>query len=138
MKQKELIESSNITAKLIRSTVQQFGGWESFQESAQDVSTHGIDGGYGAFIYYSDTVPFFKRNKKEIMELANDQAEEFGQGTLEMINGFGCMESLDLTIDELARAIYSGKGDLTTNIFNCLAWYAGEEVCRSYCDLIED
>ena len=61
---KNMIENSEIPASLIRSTIKQFGGFESFRESAPDVSNHGIAGGFNGFIYYSDTCDFFKRNKE--------------------------------------------------------------------------
>ena len=68
---KQLIEKSgHIDPKLIRAVVNQFGGWESFKESAEDVTNHGIDGGYGGFVYYNETCAFFKRNRGAIMELA--------------------------------------------------------------------
>ena len=134
----EMIKNSNIQASLIRSTIKQFGGFESFKESAQDVSNHGIDGGFHGFIYYTDTCAFFKRNRKEIMAMAEAMANDFGQGTLEMIAGFNCMKSLDVTQDEIARAIYTGKGEVAEQIETCLAWYAGEGVSRLYVDLTEN
>ena len=130
-----LIENSNIPATLIRSTVKQFGGWDCFKESAQDVTNHGIDGGFGGFIYHVDTIDFTRRNKKAILEMAEEQAEDFGQGMFEMIMGLNCMKGFGR--DEIAESIHTGEGDDVTTVFNCLAWYAGEEVCHAYSDLIE-
>lgn len=134
----EMIKNSNIPAKLIRSTVKQFGGFESFKESAQDVTNHSIAGGFHGFIYYTDTCKFFKKNRKEILEMAQSMADDFGQGMLEMVAGFNCMKSLDVSQDEIARAIYTGKGEVVEQIENCLAWFAGEEVSRLYVDLTEN
>ncbi|HAR39070.1 MAG TPA: hypothetical protein DCS09_11140 [Porphyromonadaceae bacterium] len=134
---KSLIENSNIPAGLIRATVSQFGGFESFKECAPDVNNHGIGGGFHGFIYYTDTVKFFRNQRVNIIEMAKSQAEDFGVGMLEMIAGFGCMKSLDISEDEIARAMYTGKGEMSEQIMNCLAWYAGEEVARAYCDMVE-
>ena len=132
---KGMIENSNIPAKLIRSAIRQFGGFESFKELASDVSNYGINGGFHGFIYYVDTVAFFKRNRHEIMAMAENYADDFGTGVLEMIRGFNCMKGFE--IDEIARVVYAGKGDCSEQIHNCLSWYAGEEVCRLYTDLME-
>lgn len=140
---KQLIDNSNIPAKLIRSTITQFGGWDSFRECAQDVTNHGIDGGFHGFIYYVDTTKFFRKNRNMIMELATEQATGFGdRGALEMIRNFNCLidkrtRKPDFSADEIARAIYQSKGDCVDIIQNALAWYAGEEVARAYCDLLD-
>jgi hypothetical protein len=135
----KLIESTNIPESLVRAVIRQFGGWESFTESAEDVSNHGIDGGFHGFIYYADTEPFAKRNRKAIAEMASAQASEFGTGVIEMIRGFGCFRnSTKPTDEEIGSALYAGKDvDDGLPVLNALAWYAGEEVCRAYVDLIE-
>lgn len=134
---KTMIEKSDIPAKLIRSTINQLGGFESFKESARDITRHGIDGGFHGFIYYSDTMDFFKRNRKDILVILQNDVECFGSsGLLEFIKSFNCAN--DCTIDEIARAIYQGKGDCVEQVYNCLAWYAGETVCRLYDDLTQD
>ena len=132
---KDMTENSDIPAPLIRSTIRQFGGLESFRESAVDVVSHGISGGFHGFIYHADTAAFFKRNRKHILTILRNDAECFGQGLLEMVQGFRCLGP-DYSLDEIARAIYSGKGDGVAQIYNCLCWYAGEAVCRLYTDLI--
>lgn len=132
---KDIIKKSDMPADLVRSTIRQFGGFEAFKESASDVVNHGICGGFHGFIYYTDTVAFFKRNREHILTILRNDAECFDQGLLEMVQGFRCLGS-DYSLDEIARAIYAGKGDGVAQIYNCLSWYAGETVCRLYTDLI--
>lgn len=134
-----LIESTNIPASLVRAVVRQMGGWESFTESAPDICRHGIDGGFNGFIYYTDTEPFAKRNLEAINELASGQAQELGSdSTLAMIRGFGCFRGDTLSDGELMRALCHGKNPPDgPNILNALAWYAGEEVSRAYCDAFD-
>ena len=133
---KDMIKYSNYPAKLIRSTVRQFGGFESFKESAPDVYSHGISGGFHGFIYYMDTEDFFNRNRDTIMELAEETADMLGIGMFEMIAGFRCMKGFRM--DEIAKAIYTGRGDCADQIKNCMAWFAGEEVCRLYVEMVEE
>lgn len=144
---KQLIKNAgHISPKLIKAVVNQFGGWEQFTESANDVTNHGINGGFGGFIYYSETCEFFKKNRAAIMELAEEQAAQLGDGgALEMIQSFNCFSSgsypnrkPDFTQSELAEGIYRGRGEYADQIQNGLAWYAGEEVCRAYVDMIDN
>jgi hypothetical protein len=129
----KLIDGSNIPESLIRAVVRQMGGWESFTESAPDICRGGIDGGFHGFIYTQDTWQFAKRNRESIAKMASEQASDFGTGIMEMIRGFGCFRNgTKPTDEEIGRALYAGeRGDVS----NALAWYAGEEVSRAYCDL---
>lgn len=135
----QFIAESGLNASLVRSTVRQCGGWDSFQESAQDVCNHGANAGFGNFIYYTDTVAFSKRNKKAILELCKEQAEEFygSKCTIyEFIAGFNCLKGI--TAYDVANALLCGYGDYWPDqIYNALAWYALEEMARRYCDIIE-
>ena len=137
MKQSDFIKQSHIPAELIRAVVRQSRGWGQFQEIAADVTNHGASGGFGGWIYYTETNAFTKRNKKAILAYAAEQAKEFGQGLLETIAGFNVFKRDPVSVDEVARAIYQGRGDMAEQILNVLAWYALEEVARAYVDAIE-
>jgi len=132
---KALIESTNIPETLIRAVVRQMGGWESFKESAPDITRHGIDGGFHGFIYYSETEPFAKRNRKDILDLATQQAEDFGIELIEMIEGFGCFGNSKPTRAEIVEGLAGISNE--SQVPNALAWYAGEEVARAYCDAFD-
>lgn len=137
--QKKLIESSNIPASLIRAVVRQIGGWDSFTEKAADITNHGINGGFSGFTYYTETEKFAKDNRDAISELASSQAQDCGfDSTFAMIRGFGCFKGDTLTDCELMNALCKGRNPKDgPNILNGLAWLAGEEVARAYCDLLE-
>ena len=137
---KTLINNSSIPAGLIRAVVKTMNGWDSFKESAQDVVDHGASCGFGSFIYYTDTITFAAKNRKAIAELAAHQAADFGDSSeIEMILGFNQLRQEDLTISDIARALYGRltDEDKKTTIYNVLAWYALEEVARAYCDILE-
>ena len=110
-------------------------------ESVRDVNNHGIDGGFGGFVYYSDTVKFYNRHKKAILAMAEEMAFSLGEDMLSMIQNFNCLSSgrypnrkPDYSQNEIAQAIYSGRGDCVTQIKNAMAWFAAEEVCRMFED----
>jgi hypothetical protein len=132
--QAQFLSTTCIDAKLARAVIRQLGGWSQFKEFAVDICNHGIDSGFSGFTYYSDTVPFFTRNRRAIIDLAKEQAADFGQGVLEMIAGFNCLNG-DYTSDEIGETLFGRNPD--TQIANALAWYAGEEVCRSFVDMSE-
>lgn len=134
-----LIESTDIPPALVRAVVRQVGGWKSFVKSAPDIAKHGIDGGFQGFIYYTDTELFASRNRNEIAQMASNQASEFGVGVFDRIRSFGCFRHATPPSDEaIGSALYAGKdvpGEV--NMLNFLAWYAGEEVARAYCDAFD-
>lgn len=132
---KKFCEYSNIDSKLIKAVVRQSGGWEAFQEKARDIYNHGIMGGYGGWIYYSETVNFYTKNRALIVSLAEKQAQEDGD-TVSMVKGFCCLND-DYNHSEVAKTLYGRKKDIDTQIANALAWYACEEVARSFCDMME-
>lgn len=112
-------------------------GWENFTNMARDLQRGGIDGGFHGFIYTADTTAFAKRNRAAIQEMAKDQADDFGTGIIEMVQGFGCFRNDKPSEHEVATALYGGKPvDGTDNVLNALAWYAGEEIAREYMDSI--
>lgn len=135
----QFIAESGLPASLVRSTVRQCGGWEMFQEDAKNLQlcSCGAAGGFNGFIYHSETVPFSRRNKKALLELCKEQANDiYGHGMTipGFIAGFNCV---GCDAEQVAIALYTGKGDNVTEVYNALAWYALEEVARRYCDILE-
>lgn len=132
---KTVLAENKKFSKLIKAVTSKVG-----IESIEDVNRHGIGGGFGGFIYYYDTLPFFKKYKKQILELAEDMAPSICEGgALELIQNFNCLSSgqypnkkPNYTQTEIAQAIYSGKGENATQVQNAMAWFAAEEVCRMF------
>ena len=145
--QKQVIENFPGSPKLARAVIKQLGGWESFKESAPDITKNGIDGGFGGMIYYSENVPFAEKHKTDILELARYWADQLGsESAYGMIARFNCLRGSDITpamvdrlvhIDKRANLADDDEGD-RTQIFNALAWFAGEEVAQVYNNLLEE
>ena len=93
--------------------------------------------GVSGFIYYSDTCKFFEDNQREIVEMAKEMADDFGQDVVSMIARFGCLTDDRETRDEIGQAVY-GKYRMeeseSTNVPNALAWFALKEVARFVTD----
>jgi hypothetical protein len=130
-----LIEYTNIPESLVRAVVRQMGGWESFKESAPNITRHGISGGFHGFIYYTDTLRFAHTHREAILEMASEQAKECGLGLVEMIEGFNCLKDCKPTDLELVEGLAGISNE--KQVPNALAWFAGEEVARAYCNMTE-
>ena len=124
-----------MNTKLIMAVVRQLGYDrvdEEVKDYLKDVTKHGANGGFNGFIYYSDTISFFRKNKKLIVELAEDMAERIGEDVLPMINSFNCLKDYELSNSQIGKVLYgkfSNSGDNST-IMNALSWFALEEVAR--------
>ena len=104
-------------------------------ESLIDVANHGASGGYGSFCYYSDTVAFYKKNKKDILKIACQDANDLGVTLTNMVSTFGHLKSnSDITIHEIDRVLSGQLTDEynTNQIFNIMTWYALESVAYDY------
>ena len=132
---KSFINESNIPAPLIRAVVKQSGGWDSFQEMARDVAAHGADAGFSGWIYYRETMEFFRKNRRTILEYAEEMAHDLGENVLSMIQGFGIFRNSPIDTQDLAKALYTGKGDEVIRVYNVMSWFALEEVSIAYTDL---
>lgn len=107
------------------------------REQLADVARHGADAGWSGFTYYSETCQFYKAHKAEIIELAKQTADDLGESMIGMIRNFACLTSgqypnrkPDYTEDEIAEALYSGRGECADVIRNAMAWFALEEIAR--------
>lgn len=134
-----IANAGNIPESLIKAVIRQSGGLARFVEMAPDISNHGISGGFSGWIYYNETEPFAKRNRKAIAEMAKNQAEDFGSTVSEMVQGFGQFRnSKDKPSEaEIWEALTSGKDGSGHNLLNIFAWYAAEEVARIVYDMLD-
>lgn len=97
-----------------------------------DILSHGIDGGYGQFIYCSDTHAFAMKHRKHIITLLEERAEGFDMEVVEMVANFGYFRTNKMDNEDrkqLYRYLGGGKPEQCT-ITNLMCWYAVEEVCR--------
>ena len=138
-KMSDFLKAANINPKLGGAVIRQFGGWENFREKAHDVANHGIDGGFSGFIYYDDTVSFTKKHKKLIIENVKQFADEIGESFAKVIADFNCLKKSGITDDDVITALMyprSCEEYITTQVYNALAWDAGETVAREYADFV--
>jgi hypothetical protein len=129
-----------ITALGYRST----GGLESLKNlsaNLADCAKHGADGGFPGFIYYCDTLAFFRRNRQDIVKNLELTAEEMGQNIISMVQGFGVFRyETPPAVNDIGRALWGTgalKDDLTS-LYNVFAWFCLEEISHVWYRYLED
>ena len=136
MKQSTQLSKAKVLANnpqfksLINAVINQLGGTDSLE----DIRSHGIDGGYSGFIYYTDTHAFAMKNRKQIVALLEEQAEQLGEEVVAMVSSFGTFRHNPMDNEdrkELYRYLGMGKCEQST-ITNLMAWFAAEEVARMF------
>ena len=132
---KQFCKNSNIDAGLIRAVVRQSGGWQSFQEMAPDITNHGINGGFSGWIYYTETCQFYAKNQGAIVALVERQYIEYGCSPIDLVSSFRCLDADDK--QNVGKTIYGNKRQHDTQVANALAWFAAEEVARSFVEWSE-
>jgi len=113
--------------RLINAVIRNIG-----KEAIQDVNNYGINRGFRGFIYYSDTVKFFKTYKNDIMKMAEELADNMGEDPFTMIKNFVCLND-NYSYSEIGEAIFNSKTD-NSQIRNAMAWFAAKEVCMWFED----
>lgn len=132
---KNFCKFSSINPDLIRAVIRQSGGWSDFQEKAPDITNHGIVGGFSGWIYYTETCEFYAKNQSLIVELVESQTYDYGyQSAQDMVKDF---RYLDATLSEIGCTLYGNKRQHDIQVANALAWFAAEEVARSFADWVD-
>ena len=139
IKMSDFLKAANINPKLTGAVIRQFGGWEDFKEKAPDVANHGINGGFCGFTYYDETIAFAKKHKKLIIENIMQFADEFGESFTKVIAGFNCLKNTGIAENDVMLALMSPRSCddfVLQQVYNALAWYAGETVAHEYTDFV--
>lgn len=131
---KQFCEYSNIDAGLIRAVIRQSGGWGDFQDMAQDICNYGISGGFGGWIYYTETCQFYAKNQGAIVALVEQWANDSNLSPIDFVAGFHCC---DADNPNVGKTLYGNKRQHDTIVANALAWFVAEEVARSFVDWSE-
>ena len=144
-----LVQNSSFTEKTINNVISALGfSLKCSQESVSELSTqfencaeHGADCGIPGFIYYSETIPFFQKNRQDIINHMEQTAAELGTDIIAMVQGFGVFRNSGKpTPSEVGRALWdrSRQSEELTTLYNVFAWYALEEVSRTWYRYLEE
>ena len=106
----------------------------------QKCAEHGADSGFPGFILYTETVPFFKKNRHDIVNHMEQTAADMGTDIITMVQDFGVFRKSEKpTPSQVGKALYDSRiwPELYT-LYNVFAWYALEEVSRTWYRYLED
>jgi len=106
----------------------------------ENCTENGANVGFCGFIYYNETISFYKANRKDIVSHMEHTAEEIGTDIISMVQCFGVFSnSQKPTAGQVGKALWGmvNNPDLT-NLYNVFAWYALEEVSRTWYMYLED
>jgi hypothetical protein len=141
--------NSSFPERTVNNVIEAFGyplkgKGDTFKELSVDFvncAEYGANIGISGFIYYSETTAFFRKNRTAIASHIERTAAEFGTDIFSMVQGFGIFRNSDKpTPTEIGKALWdSGQShpDLTS-LYNVFAWYALEEVSRTWYSYLEE
>lgn len=115
--------------------------YKDIDATLKDIANYGINGGFGGFIYYSDTCDFFDNNADAIIARAEDLADELGQNLLDFVNSFRILEGNAYRVSDMVKIVQS-KGELEdfklTQLKDALAKFIAEDIARDYINMLEE
>lgn len=114
--------------RLVKATINHLGN----ETYLQDVYNHGANMGFPGFTYHTEMIKFFKKYKKEIMELAENTVANLGEDVLGMIANFNCLKDAKFSSSQIGKVLYGRFFDNPDSIIiiNALSWFVLEEVAR--------
>jgi hypothetical protein len=145
-----LVSYSGFSNKTVNSVITSLGynphkanaaEFKELSGTLQDCSKHGADGGFSGFINYSDTIPFFKKHRLDIVAHMEQTAADMGTDIISMIQNFGVFRYSDKpTPSEVGHALWdkSKEWPELTDLYNVFAWYALEEISHTWNRYLED
>ena len=114
---------------LAEAVIKQSGGWDSFQEDAPDIASHGASGGFNGFIYYRNTIEFYDDNRVSILRAFQDQCIEFGEPMAQALARFNCLDCSDAQAESFLIGL---NDDGQTDFKNALSWWSLEYVAGQF------
>ena len=130
MTYKQLRENNPQFKPLITAVKKQLGcDAKEFMERLDDVrsSSCGANAGFTGFIYCTETVLFWRKNRAKIKGLMQYEADNFGDEVIGMVKNFNSVEG-NFSEDEIGRAIYGEYDYHLDSHYDTFAKYALEEV----------
>jgi hypothetical protein len=144
-----LYQNSGFTATTVNNVIKALGYplhgsgrmFNDLSMQFQNCSEHGANVGFCGFIYYDETIAFYKANRQDIVDHMENMAREIGTDIISMIQGFGVFRNSEKpTTGEIGKALWGrekSRGDFTT-LYNVFSWYALEEVSRTWYRYLEE
>lgn len=137
MKPSKYFKETGLNKELVEAVFDQLGmDFDDLCENASDYCD--ASAGVSGFIYYSETHSFAMDNRDLIIDLLDQQADDFGYSVEEMVNGFGVFKgSMDADDKKDLKNYLRGKEVEQGTVTNVLAWFALETVMYDLSNWVE-
>jgi len=101
-------------------------------EDVQDIGEHGADTGIDGFISTNEMNIFFRKYRKNIIQLIKEIANEIGQEPIEMILDFRQVKGSQYTSFQIAELLFTDEIDNEDSriLYMILVYFTVEEICR--------
>ena len=121
-----------------------FGNNEEFKKLSSlltQCSLRGADTGFSGFINISETISFFIRHRKDIINHMEQTAADCGMDIISMVQNFGIFKNSDKpSISDVGKALWD-KSQIYIkyfNLYNVFSWYALEEIAHTWQRYLEN
>ena len=131
---------NNVISTLGYSLQNSYGELKDLSSKLENCAENGANVGFVGFIYYNETIPFFKKHRQDIVHHMENAATEMGTDIISMVQSFGVFRnSTKPTVGEIGKALWgSGQSPHLTSLYNVFAWYALEEIAHTWYRYLED
>jgi len=141
---------SGFSGKTINSVIYSLGfhALHCTKEELKEISTifincskYGVHNDVTGFFYYTETIPFYKKHREDIVKHMENTAEEIGTDIISMVQNFSVFSDKDKpTISEVGKALWdkSKPHNELTELYNVFALYTLEEISRTWEYYIEE
>ena len=144
-----LVRHSNFKERTINNIIRALGfplrgSGVTFSELStqfENCAEYGANIGISGFIYYSDTLAFFRKHRCDIVSYMEQSAAEMGTDIISMVQGFGVFRNSDKPeVSEVGKALWDSSQywPELSSLYNVFAWYALEEVSRTWYRYLEE
>jgi len=141
--------NSNLQEKTVNNIIEALGyplsgSGDTFKELSAELvncAEHGANIGISGFIYYSETIPFFQKNRAAIAIHLELTAAELGTDLISMVQNFGVFHNADKpTPTEIGKALWDKSKTYPelTDLYNVFSWYILEEFAHTWYRYLEE
>jgi len=141
--------NSNLPEKTINNIIEALGypltgSGDTFKELSAELvncAEHGANIGISGFIYYSETIPFFQKNRAAIATHLELTAAEMGTDLISMVQEFGAFRNSGKpTPTEIGKALWDKSKTYPelTDLYNVFSWYILEELANTWYRYLEE
>jgi hypothetical protein len=133
--QRHAMMNIGLPLPLINDILKQIGSTEAFIELAPKIAQTGAQEGYAGFTFFEETIPFAKKHREEIMDIANEEAKLSGTSAFALKGIHGHVTN-GISKTDLAGAIYLPSHPRKEHAYNALALYILERAAYKYCQAL--